>query len=757
MSESPVRSAATADITLQLSGKTAEDTRVISVEGREGLSELFSYEVNFVSDDSELAPATFVGKMALLEIAGPRGSRFVHGLVHRFVRKGQRQKYYHYAVHLTAGQWLLTKRRRCRIFQSHNCSEMTAPGIIKKVFEGAGFQTSSFRLSLAATYPAREYCVQYRETEFEFISRLMEEEGIYYFFEHSPTGHVMVIADGPVSHVVCPNYDEVVYREPIGLVPEKDVLQRADEASEIRAGAARLKDFDFVRPAVSLMKAATGGTLAALEIYDYPGDFLVEAEGERLATARLQAEQWRATVFSFGGDPRGLIAGYKFTLAEHPVTAMNAEYLVVRQAIRATQPQSAEAERDQGAGATFEADILAIPGSVNFRSERVTPRPIVPGAQTALVVGPSGEEIYTDKYGRVKVQFHWDLEGVYNENSSCWIRVSHGMAGGQYGSLFLPRVGQEVVVSFLEGNPDRPLITGRVYNNDQMPPYTLPDDKTKSVIKTNSSTGGGGTNELTFEDLKDSEKILLYAQKDLHIRVINDRVENVDHHHYLTVKENQYELIKKEQHCEVKLDRNEKVGGKYSLKVAGDQGVEVAGNHSTKSDGNLYLKAGQNLVLEATSGLTLKVGGNFIKIDSSGIAIAGTMTKINSGGSAGNGSAVSLTAPAETIESDTATPGSDKTYSAQALAVQAVAQTEEFAAVQVPETPARVASWVEIEMVDEEGQPWPDEYYEVTLPDGKVRKGYLDKNGRAHILLSDPVNTQVSFPRLDSEAWERLS
>lgn len=796
MSESPVRSAATADLTLHLPDKTTQDARVVAFEGFEGLSELFSYNVQFVSDDGELAPSAFLGKMAVLEIAGPRGARYVHGLVNRFTRHGQRQKYYHYSIHITASQWLLTKRRRCRIFQSHCCSDMTAPGIIKQVMADAGFQTSSYRLSLATTYPAREYCVQYRETEFEFISRLMEEEGIYYFFEHGAGGHVMVIADGPVSHVACPNYEEVVYREPTGLIPERDILNRADEAAEVRAGATRLKDFDFVRPPVSLMKNKAGETLAALEIYDYPGNFLVEAEGQRLVDTRLEEEQWRAKVYSFGGDPRGLIPGYKLTLAEHPTSAMNADYLIVRQSIRATQPQSSEAEREGGVGGSFQADVLAIPADVHFRAERVTPRPLIAGAQTALVVGPSGEEIYTDKYGRVKVQFHWDIEGVYDEKSSCWIRVSQGMAGGQYGAMFLPRVGQEVIVSFLEGDPDRPLITGRVYNNDLMPPYTLPDEKTKSVIKTHSSKSGGGTNEICFEDLKDSEKILIYAQKDFHLRVNHDRVENVTNDRHLTVEKNKTELVKQNSDRKVEGALKDEIVGDVSLKIGGKRSDKVAGTLSVTCDSDVvekfganhkhevtttYVAKAQKVQIDAASGIELKVGGNSIVISSSGISLkaggssivltssaifikGAPMVQINTapgppGAPVGpvTASATSPEAPAAPIDADTATPGQDTVYNATAIELAAAAlEALEAQPPEIEEPEPVELSWIEIELVDEADQPVPGERYELTLPDGKIRKGTLDANGLARVEGLPPGNCQISFPRLDLAAWERI-
>lgn len=733
----------------------ASELKVVGFGGNEAISQLFEFRVDIASEDAEIAFDAMLGKACLLEIASGAGSRFVHGMIRRFGRTGQGLRVTYYSVDLVPVHWLLTKRQRSRIFQSNTCSEMTVSGIIKKVLADAGIPEDKCRWALQGSYAAREYVVQYRETEFDFISRLMEEEGIFYFFEHAADGHKMVLADSPVAHVTSAIDAECVYREPTGLVPDNDTLFALRDSAEIQVGATRLKDFDFIKTQTNLGANASGDAYTALEISDYPGNYAEKDAGTRLAKLRLEEQQCRKHILHMSGSVRGLMSGFKFTLAEHPTEALNREYLVTHISQHATQPQSV-GEESMGAGATYEIDLQVVPSDVPFRAPRVTRRPTVTGSQTALVVGPSGEEIYTDKYGRVKVQFHWDLEGKYDENSSCWIRVSQGMAGGQYGIMFLPRVGQEVVVDFLEGDPDRPIVTGRVFNNEQMPPYALPDEKTKSTIKTNSSKGGGGTNEIMFEDLKDSEKILVSAQKDLHIRVTNDRVENVDHNRHLTVKENKFELVKQNKHEEVKLDLNQKVGGKLSLSIAGDFGEEIGGNHSEKTTGKIYLKSDQEIVIEAASGVTLKCGGNFVKVDSSGVSILGTQVKLNSGGSAGSGSPASLTSPEATIEAITATPGKDTTYAPQAetlAAVEPPAGTFQPAKVERPEP--QPTSWVEIEMVDEEGQPWPDEYYEVTLPDGKVREGYLNQKGLAHVLLPTAETCKVAFPRLDSEAWVR--
>lgn len=756
MADTVARTASEADFTFQVGDLTTQDLLVTAFRGEEGLSELFSFHIELSSDDDAVDLDQMLGKPCLLEIARNSGeSRFVHGMVCRFERTGRGRNQTRYAAQVVPVHWLLTKRQRARIFQQHNCSDMTVRGIITNVLESAGIPSRTYRFALQETYPAREYVVQYRETDMGFVARLMEEEGIFYYFEHAASGHRMVIADGPAAHVMNMLDSECSYREPTGLRPERDTFFTLRDAAEIQIGAARLKDFDFTKPKLNLGTSAIGNGQSALEYSDYPGGYADKSVGARLARVRLEEHQCRKRVLQLSGSVRGLTPGTKFTLKEHPTAALNREYLVTHASQRAAQGQSA-AEEQGSADSTYDVEVRVIPSDVRFRPPRVTGRPRMAGSQSAVVVGPAGEEIYTDQYGRVKVQFHWDLAGEYDERSSCFIRVAQGAAGGQYGMMFLPRVGQEVVVDFLEGDPDQPIITGRVYNSAQMPPYALPDHKTRSVIKTHSSKGGGGTNEILIEDLKDNERILIYAQKDLHTRVLNDRVETVVRDQHLTVEQHAFELVKQKKHSEIKLDLNEKIGGKHSHQVSGDFGQKVAGNVSMEGGGNIYIKAGQNLVLEAGASLTVKVGGNFVKLDSAGIAVMGTLVKLNSGGASGVGSAVALNTAETPLVADTAMPGNDTTFSPEVQRLAALTPDErEFPPAELVRQQV-ATSWVEIELVDELGDPIPGELYELTYPDGQKRRGQLDGRGQAHIGLREPITVQVTFPDLDTEAWERI-
>jgi type VI secretion system secreted protein VgrG len=741
------RPASEADFTFQVADKTPEDLKVTGFSGDEEISRLFSFRVEFCSDDSDIAFDDIVGKPCVLEIHAVSGSRYVNGIVRRFERTGEGSSLTYYAAEVVPVHWLLTKRYKSRIFQEHNCSDMTIPGIVKKVFDDAGIPSDNYRFALQGDYDTREYVVQYRESEMSFISRLMEEEGIFFFFEHTADGHTMVIGDNPVAHTETPNESEFAFRDPTGLVTEQEqeFVYNARDGQEVQTGAVALDDYNYKQPRVDLMATTAAEQYTSLEFSDYPGEYTDKPVGDRYAGIRLEEFQCQRRVQQMEANVRALLPGYKFTLREHPTESVNREYLVTRLVHTARQPQSAQEEAGAEYGIEYKAEVRTIPSDVPFRPPRVTPRPVVRGTQTAVVVGPSGEEIYTDKYGRVKVQYFWDREGVYDENSSRWTRVSQGSAGGQYGMMFLPRVGQEVVVDFLEGDPDRPLVVGRVYNNDQMPPYSLPDEKTKSCIKTHSSKGGGGTNEIRFEDKKGSEQILVYAQNNLHIRANTTRVENIGKDRHLTVKENKFELVKMNSNREVTLDLTEKIGGKKSLEVAGDVGEDVKGSHSEKVGTNFYLNATTNLVLEAGTNITLKVGGNSIALTSAGIFLSGSMVYVNSGSGATSGSTIALKAVEAPIDADSAVPGKDVTYTAQPQEYEPLEEEEE-----------RETSWVEIEMVDEAGQPWSGEYYEVTLPDGKVKKGYLDSNGQAHVPLPKATETQVSFPRLDQRAWEKI-
>ena len=417
----------------------------------------------------------------------------------------------------------------------------------------------------------------------------------------------------------------------------------------------------------------------------------------------------------------------------------------------------------------YECRFECIPADVTYRPPRVTPWPVMRGTQTARVVGPEGEEIYTDEYGRVKVHFEWDREGEFGESDSCWIRVSQGMAGGQYGMMFLPRIGQEVIVDFLEGDPDKPIITGRVYNADHMPPYKLPDEKTKSVIKTRASKGGGGSNEIRFEDLKGKEQILIYGEKDLHIRAQNDGVETIGNDRHLTVGNERKEEVEKDYSLKIK-DGNliTEVGIDQSLKVIGKVSVKVDGTHSTNVGGDVVDKFGANhkhevaqtyatkamsIKLEASTGIELKCGGSSLVLTPSAVFIVGgPLVNINSGSgppvSPVTAQATSPEAVADVAVADTVQHGKDIRYGGGAEPAEAEQEEEEAAE-------EKETTWIEIELVDEADQPVAGEPFELTKDEEVVRKGTLDANGLARIEGIEPGTYELTFTDIDGEFWER--
>ncbi len=479
------------------------------------------------------------------------------------------------------------------------------------------------------------------------------------FSSTSCSTHSLVLGDATSAHQPCPNQDKAIF-DSTGRVLEEERITAFQIGQELKTGAYSMNDYNFETPLtdldVSEPTVCTVANNSTFELYDYPGIYTKKPDGEKVAKVRMQEQEASHMVGSGTSTCALFTPGYRFDLEEHYRRDLNKSYVLTELqhfANCGTSYYTGEGEEDE----TYTNEFVVIPYSVPYRPARTTPRPIVQGPQTAVVVGPGGEEIYVDKYGRVKVQFFWDRAGKSDENSSCWTRVSQLWAGKQWGAIWTPRIGQEVIVDFLEGDPDRPVITGRVYNADQMPPYTLPGEKTKSTIKSYSSMGGGGFNELRFEDKKGSEQIFIHAQHNQDIRVLADLMENVGNNTNLTVAKDQLEKIGGDKHLQVSGDHNQKVGGTESLNVSQNLQEKVGQNYALDAGTEIYLKAGMNLVIESGTTLTLKVGGNFINLNSGGIFISGTMVMLNSGGAAGSGSGCSPDAPKDPTPADNADPG----------------------------------------------------------------------------------------------------
>jgi len=625
--------------------------------GHEGLSQLFHFSADLLSENHSLVYKDIVGKQVTLSLHLPGDDkRSWNGYVNRFATVGGDNRFSFYRAEIVPWLWFLTRTADCQIFQ-----QKTIPEIIRKVFQDHGFQ--DFQDRTQAAYPQREYVVQYRETAFNFVSRLMEECGIFYFFEHDQNSHKLIFADKPQVHKNCSGQHKVRFNyTPGGTFLQEDIVQSWDAEEELRPGKYALTDYNFQTPNTSLMANVQtvdeiGGN-TKYEIYDYPGIHTKKAEGDALTKIRMEEEEALHHLVTGSGNCRSFASGYKFHMDQHPRRDQNGDYVLTE-----VTHSASVGESYSGSGGnseeTYSNHFTCIPASVSFRPQRLTPRPIVQGPQTAVVVGPAGEEIYPDKYGRVKVQFHWDRLGKKNENSSCWVRVSQPWAGKNWGAINIPRIGQEVIVEFLEGDPDRPIITGRVYNDDQMPPYALPDNMTRSTFMSRSTKGGGSGNynELRFEDKKGSEQIFLNAEKDMDLRVENDSREFVGHDRSLVVKHDQKEKVEGDLHTEVTGNRNEKAGQNMSLQVGQNLYEKSGQNYAHEAGMEIHLKAGMNVVIEAGMQLTIKGSGGFINIGPAGVAISGTLVLINSGGAAGVGSGSSPQSPQKPDEADDGTKG----------------------------------------------------------------------------------------------------
>jgi type VI secretion system secreted protein VgrG len=500
------------------------------------------------------------------------------------------------------------------------------------------------RAGLGGHYPKREYCVQYRETDFNFVQRLMEHEGIHYHYEYDNARNTLVLRDCPGDDTV-----EVPFaaERRTAATVQPDHITSWSVSREIQPGRYVIDDFNQLLPKRPLTKDSEieqPHDLAKFEIFDYPGEYCEPSEGEQYAKTRIQELHARYEQFSGGGNAR-LVGPGKLLKLDHPL----ARYKQPRYFITSVSYSASAGDLSStSSGASeFHCGLTAIDSTTDFRPARVTPKPLIQGPQTAFVVGPKDQEIWTDEHGRVKVQFHWDRYSKTDENSSCWVRVAQPIAGGKWGFLGLPRVGHEVVVEFLEGDPDRPLVTGSLYNGELKPPYKLPDHKTRTALKTHSADKGTSENfnELRFEDLKGKEEIYIHAEKDKTVRIKEMRTEWVGKESHLIVKENTLEQRDADHHITLKLDRNEKIGGSLSLDIKqdllGKAGTKVAYDAGTE----IHLKAGSTMVLEAGSLLSLKVGGSFITLTPAAVFVSGTTVMINSGGSAGTGSGSSPKAP----------------------------------------------------------------------------------------------------------------
>ncbi|HEV2331444.1 MAG TPA: type VI secretion system tip protein TssI/VgrG [Verrucomicrobiae bacterium] len=668
-------------LAIDIEGQSDDTLLLRSFSINEQLGRLFQMEVEMDSEETDIKFEDIVAKKATVRLTMPNDdTRYFCGIVTRFVQE-QQGTVARYRATLSPKLWLLTRTADCKIFQ-----DQTVPDIIDAVFQAHGLTSGTdYKSSLTAMYIKQEFCVQYRETAFNFVSRLMEQEGIYYFFKHDEDGkHVLVLADANSAHDPFPGYDDLTYRPATGKHEEqRESVTDWIVEKEIQTGKYKLTDYNFQKPAMDLLAHDEGQRSTDLEIFDYPGGYAIPEDGQTYVKLRLQELQAQYEIAHANTTARGVSAGFKFTLKGHPRSGQERDYLVISMSLRATA--GAYASGSAEGGEFFSCNFSAMPVIASpplpYRTPRTTPKPMIRGPQTAIVTGAAGEEICTDKFGRVKLQFFWDRYGKKDDKSSCWVRVSQNWAGAAWGSLFLPRVGQEVIVEFLEGDPDRPIVTGRVYHGTNVVPYALPDEKTKSTVKSNSSPGGGGSNEIRFEDKKGSEEIFVHAQKDQNIKVENDettnigndRTETVGKDETITINGSRTETVAKDESItinggrtetvakdeditinggrtenvakdesitisggrteDVAKDENITIGGARTESVGKDESVSVSGGRTvniTKADS---LTVGSDLTINATDSITITTGSASITMKSDGtIQINGKDVNIEGSG-----------------------------------------------------------------------------------------------------------------------------
>jgi type VI secretion system secreted protein VgrG len=565
--------------------------------GRDGISRCYAYTVGFVSKNSEIDPLSMLGGSVSVEgeSAGPK--RWFSGIVSEFRLTRIEDRLTHYEAVVRPWLWLLANTTDCRIFQ-----QMSVVEIVEKIFSKYG--AAKFEKRLQGSYPPREYCVQYDESDLDFVQRLLEHEGILYFFEHGKGEHTLILADAMSKLKPAPGCETVHYHfEGRAARRDMEYITEWIPSSSVRPGAYAHTDFDFKKPGADLMaksSQAFGHKEAAGENYRQPGAHLDVGRGDTIALVRREELQAPHRRVAAAGTVRGLFPGCTFKLEGFPRDDQNREYLVVGADYTLYDPEyrsGAEAE-----GENFGVVLELAPTNVPFRPPRITPRPVMRGPQTATVVGPSGEEIFTDEYARVKVQFHWDRLGKKDQNSSCFVRVSQTWAGSNWGFIQIPRIGQEVIVDFVEGDPDRPIITGRVYNGAQMPPYGLPANATQSGVKSNSSKGGGGWNEFRFEDKAGSEEVYFQAQKDHDLLIKNDRTKHVQH--------DQSDRIDHDAKHSVGHNLDEDVGNDKTVKVGVDQTTNIGSNDTETVGSNRALTVGSNETISIGADSSEKIGAN---------------------------------------------------------------------------------------------------------------------------------------------------
>ena len=621
-----------------LSTPLGEDALLIQqFEGSEGMSRLFHFDLALLSEMDNIGADELVGKRVTLRIETAGGERHWTGMVSSFERLGsfadpgaEGARLTSYRCTVVPWLWFLSLHEDTRAFQN-----LSIPEIVETILRD--FQIRDYEMQLNGDYPQLPYCTQYNETSHAFISRLLERAGIYYYVKYEAQAEKLVFTDHKDGH---PELDDARIRfAEERLSEEEDTISEFGHRQHMRSGKVALRDYNFETPAnkldVSVDSLVQIGDNSNFERYIYPGGYGVHGEGEQIARLMMEAEEAEHEIHDGTSNVRTLTPGYRFSLEEHSQEALNGDYVLTSVAHYGTN------NLGENPG-SYSNHFSCIPLQVPYREPQRTHKPTVAGVQIAIVTGPPGEEIHTDEYARVKVQFPWDRLGSNNEKSSYWVRVAQTHAGARWGTFIVPRIGEEVLVAFEFGDPDRPIIIGSLYNALNMPPYALPGEATKSVLfKSNSSKGGGGFNELYFEDKAGSEEVFMHAQKDLQVRVQNDSTTSVGANQSLTVGGNRTEHIAKEHHLvvdkrhlvEIGEDAHLGIGRNATFSAGQNLHIDVGLETALSAGTEIHVKGGVNIVLDAGVMISLKAGGSSITIGPAGVTLDGPLVRMNSGGS----------------------------------------------------------------------------------------------------------------------------
>lgn len=566
-------------------------------EGEEAVSGSFRYTLDLLSEEESIAPDDILRTPVLIRtLLSDGSSHAVHGLVNRFVQLGRVENLTSYQAEVVPWTWFLGLSTECRIFQN-----VSVLDIVQKVFKDRGY--SDFDVRCVHSYPSREYCVQYRETHLDFVARLLEDEGIFTFFEHSDDKHVLVLADDNSAFKPGEQPTVRLVAEE-GPWQEEDVITVFRREHLVRPAGVRLRDYNYLKPSLNLEASIESGK--GEERYDYPGSYGEPSEGERYARIILESQRATGETIEGGSNVRAFRSGTRFKLKEHYAKEANQDYVLtsVFHTVRAGDYRTWDS-----APFDYRNRFVAIPHATPYRPPRTTSKPMVRGSQTAVVVGKAGEEIWVDKHGRIKVQFHWDREGKRDENSSCWVRVATTWAGKGWGSIQIPRIGQEVVVDFLEGDPDSPLVTGSVYNGEQSPPMGMPQGGMKSGMISRSTKGGGGYNEISIDDSKGKEGMTIHAQYDRNTTVENDDTLKVNNNRSGSIAVDDSLKVGSNQSIQVGANQTISVGGNRSASISGNDNLSVTGNHGVSVSGSESVSVSGPQTVTVGGAQTVEVGG----------------------------------------------------------------------------------------------------------------------------------------------------